>query len=276
AGPPVPGGRGPRGGADGDRCARGRGRSCPRLRSADRSADPHRWLRDGRAVRLLASRAADPGRDQWQERHRGHPARRPGPGGPGRGRQRLRARRAEVLPASLVITVGSVSRSRRFSAQLADAVLSLHVGAPTDPTVQMWRGIEPPGDKLAAGLTEVGEVATWLARPQQLDEEGRLFSPGVREGVRDGSEFHRTEYFGPVLGIMHARTLAEAVRMQNGTDYGLTAGLHSLDEDEIAWWTQHVEAGNLYVNRGITGAIVQRQPFGGWKRSSIGQTSKAG
>ena len=178
--------------------------------------------------------------------------------------------------ASLVITVGSVSRSRRFSAQLADAVLSLHVGAPTDPTVQMGPVIEPPGDKLAAGLTELGEGETWLARPQQLDEEGRLFSPGVREGVRDGSEFHRTEYFGPVLGIMHARTLAEAVRMQNGTDYGLTAGLHSLDEDEIAWWTQHVEAGNLYVNRGITGAIVQRQPFGGWKRSSIGQTSKAG
>ena len=178
--------------------------------------------------------------------------------------------------ASLVITVGSVSRSRRFSAQLADAVLSLHVGSPTDPTVQMGPVIEPPGDKLASGLTELGEREAWLARPQQLDQDGQLFSPGVREGVAEGSDFHRTEYFGPVLGVMHADTLAEAVRMQNGTAYGLTAGLHSLDEDEIAWWTQHVEAGNLYVNRGITGAIVQRQPFGGWKHSSIGQTSKAG
>ncbi len=98
----------------------------------------------------------------------------------------------------------------------------------------------------------------------------------MRIGVREGSAFHRTEYFGPVLGIMHADTLEDAVRMQNGTDYGLTAGLHSLEPSEIAWWTEHVEAGNLYVNRGITGAIVQRQPFGGWKRSAIGQTAKAG
>ena len=178
--------------------------------------------------------------------------------------------------ASLVITVGSVSRSRRFNAQLADAVLSLEVGEPVDPTVRMGPIIEPPGEKLAAGLTELGEGETWLAEPRQLDEEGRLWTPGVRIGVREDSAFHRTEYFGPVLGIMHADTLEDAVRMQNGTNYGLTAGLHSLEPSEIAWWTEHVEAGNLYVNRGITGAIVQRQPFGGWKRSAIGQTAKAG
>jgi RHH-type proline utilization regulon transcriptional repressor/proline dehydrogenase/delta 1-pyrroline-5-carboxylate dehydrogenase len=178
--------------------------------------------------------------------------------------------------ASLVITVGSVSRSRRFNAQLADAVLSLEVGEPVDPTVRMGPIIEPPGEKLASGLTELGEGESWLAEPRRLDEEGRLWSPGVRIGVQEGSTFHRTEYFGPVLGIMHADTLEDAVRMQNGTDYGLTAGLHSLEPEEIAWWTEHVEAGNLYVNRGITGAIVQRQPFGGWKRSAIGQTAKAG
>ena len=178
--------------------------------------------------------------------------------------------------ASLVITVGSVSRSRRFNAQLADAVLSLEVGEPVDPTVRMGPIIEPPGEKLAAGLSELGEGESWLAEPRRLDEEGRLWTPGVRIGVREGSAFHRTEYFGPVLGVMHADTLEEAVRMQNGTDYGLTAGLHSLEPAEIAWWTEHVEAGNLYVNRGITGAIVQRQPFGGWKRSAIGQTAKAG
>jgi RHH-type proline utilization regulon transcriptional repressor/proline dehydrogenase/delta 1-pyrroline-5-carboxylate dehydrogenase len=178
--------------------------------------------------------------------------------------------------ASLVITVGSVSRSRRFNAQLADAVLSLEVGEPVDPTVRMGPIIEPPGEKLAAGLTELGEGESWLAEPRRLDEEGRLWTPGVRIGVREGSAFHRTEYFGPVLGVMHADTLEDAVRMQNGTAYGLTAGLHSLEPAEIAWWTEHVEAGNLYVNRGITGAIVQRQPFGGWKRSAIGQTAKAG
>jgi len=64
--------------------------------------------------------------------------------------------------------------------------------------------------------------------------------------------------------------------MQNAVDYGLTAGIHSLDPAEVSYWLEHVEAGNAYVNRGITGAIVRRQPFGGWKKSSVGPTFKAG
>src|SRR5690606_32948390 len=178
--------------------------------------------------------------------------------------------------ASLVITVGSVSTSQRFSAQLADAVLSLHVGRPTDPTVQMGPVVEEPGEKLRSGLTELAPGESWLSEPRALDESGTLFSPGVRTGVRESSAFHLTEYFGPLLGMIHADTLEDAVRIQNGTAFGLTAGLHSLEPTEIAYWTEHVEAGNLYVNRGITGAIVERQPFGGWKRSAIGQTAKAG
>lgn len=178
--------------------------------------------------------------------------------------------------ASLVITVGSVTRSRRFRSQLADAVLSLRVGYPTDPTAQVGPVIEKAEGKLASGLTTLGPGEEWLARPEQLDETGRLWSPGVRDGVAEGSEYHRTEYFGPILGLMHADTLEDAIRMQNGTDYGLTAGLHSLDPAEISLWTSRVEAGNLYINRGITGAIVERQAFGGWKRSAIGQTAKAG
>jgi RHH-type proline utilization regulon transcriptional repressor/proline dehydrogenase/delta 1-pyrroline-5-carboxylate dehydrogenase len=75
---------------------------------------------------------------------------------------------------------------------------------------------------------------------------------------------------------MTAATQAEDVPSQNGTQYGLTAGLHSLDDAEIAYWLEHVEAGNLYVNRHITGAVVRRQPFGGWKASSVGSGAKAG
>ncbi|NLZ58966.1 MAG: bifunctional proline dehydrogenase/L-glutamate gamma-semialdehyde dehydrogenase, partial [Corynebacterium sp.] len=101
--------------------------------------------------------------------------------------------------ASLVITVGSVTRSRRFSAQLADAVLSLHVGRPTDPTAQMGPVVEAPGEKLRSGLSELSDGESWLSRPRQLDETGTLFSPGVRTGVEEGSPFHLTEYFGPVL-----------------------------------------------------------------------------
>jgi RHH-type transcriptional regulator, proline utilization regulon repressor / proline dehydrogenase / delta 1-pyrroline-5-carboxylate dehydrogenase len=178
--------------------------------------------------------------------------------------------------ASLAILVGSVGRSERFRRQLADAVRSIRVGWPQDPATLMGPVIEPPGDKLRRGLTTLGEGEAWLVEPRQLDAAGRLWSPGVREGVRPGSEFHLTEYFGPVLGLMTAPTLDAAIELQNATDYGLTAGIHSLDDHEVAVWLDRVEAGNAYVNRGTTGAIVRRQSFGGWKRSAVGPGAKAG
>lgn len=103
-----------------------------------------------------------------------------------------------------------------------------------------------------------------------------MWTPGIRIGVRPGSWFHLTECFGPVLGIMAAPDLAAAIDMQNGTGYGLTGGLQSLDPTEISQWLSTVEVGNAYVNRQMTGAIVGRQPFGGWKRSSVGGSAKPG
>ncbi|MFJ6280240.1 proline dehydrogenase family protein [Arthrobacter subterraneus] len=178
--------------------------------------------------------------------------------------------------ASLVILVGSVATSRRFNQQLLDAARSLNVGYPVDPRTQMGPIIEPANGKLLSGLTELGEGESWVLEPRQLDDSGKLWSPGVRTGVRRGSEYHRTEYFGPILGIMTAATLEEAVSMVNDIDYGLTSGLHSLDPNELDYWLENVEAGNLYINRGITGAIVRRQPFGGWKKSAVGAGTKAG
>ncbi|TFD49557.1 aldehyde dehydrogenase family protein [Cryobacterium sp. TMT1-2-1] len=178
--------------------------------------------------------------------------------------------------ASLVILVGSVARSERFISQLVDAATSLRVGLPADPVTQMGPIIEPAEGKLLHALTTLGAEEKWLVEPRQLDDSGRLWTPGIRTGVAPGSYFHLTEFFGPVLGVMHARNLAEAIRFQNAVDYGLTSGLHSLDADELAEWLDTIEAGNLYVNRGITGAIVQRQPFGGWKRSAVGAGTKAG
>ncbi|WJZ67273.1 bifunctional proline dehydrogenase/L-glutamate gamma-semialdehyde dehydrogenase [Kocuria rosea] len=178
--------------------------------------------------------------------------------------------------ASLVILVGSVAQSRRFRNQLVDAVTSLTVDHPTNPAAQMGPLTEPAEGKLLQALTTLEEGQSWLIEPQQLDGTGRLWSPGVRTGVQRGSEFHLVEYFGPVLGVMTAETLEEAVALQNEVEYGLTAGLHSLDPEDIGYWLEHVQAGNLYVNRHITGAIVQRQPFGGWKKSAVGPGTKAG
>ncbi|MEV5000728.1 bifunctional proline dehydrogenase/L-glutamate gamma-semialdehyde dehydrogenase [Nocardioides sp. LML1-1-1.1] len=178
--------------------------------------------------------------------------------------------------ASLGILVGSVATSRRFRDQLVDAVSSLTVGYPSDPTTQMGPVVEPVSGKLERALTELAPGESWLVEPRRLDDTGRLWSPGVKTGVRRGSEFHLTEYFGPVLGLIAADDLDEALAIQNQVDYGLTAGLHSLDRAEIEHWVDRVQAGNAYVNRSTVGAIVRRQPFGGWKKSAVGAGTKAG
>ncbi|MDR6939145.1 bifunctional proline dehydrogenase/L-glutamate gamma-semialdehyde dehydrogenase [Arcanobacterium hippocoleae] len=177
---------------------------------------------------------------------------------------------------STVILVGSVAKSKRFRNQLLDGVKSLHVGYPWDLETQMGPLVESAKGKLLRGLTELEEGENWALKPRQLDESGKLWSPGVRVGVKPGSAYHLTEYFGPILGVMTAETLEEAVELQNATEFGLTAGIHSLDAAEINYWLTHVAAGNAYINRGITGAIVRRQPFGGWKRSAVGAGTKAG
>ncbi|MFC4137678.1 MULTISPECIES: bifunctional proline dehydrogenase/L-glutamate gamma-semialdehyde dehydrogenase [unclassified Microbacterium] len=180
--------------------------------------------------------------------------------------------------ASLAILVGPVGHSKRFARQLVDAVRSLHVAWPSDPEAEMGPMIEKPQGKLEWALTTLEGDEKWLIEPKRVpgDETGRLWTPGIRTGVRPGSRTHLEEFFGPVLGIMHAHTLSQAITLQNQVAYGLTAGLHTQDPDDLAVWLDRVQAGNLYVNRGITGAIVQRQPFGGWKRSSVGAGAKAG
>ena len=178
--------------------------------------------------------------------------------------------------ASLAICVSEVYDSPRFRRQLADAVESLAVGPSTDLGTMMGPLIAPPGSKLARGLTTLDAGETWLVEPRALDPERRLWRPGVRLGVRPGSWFHQTECFGPVLGLMAARDLDDAIALQNGVPFGLTGGIHTLDPTEVARWTERVEVGNAYVNRSITGAIVARQPFGGWKQSCVGPGAKAG
>lgn len=178
--------------------------------------------------------------------------------------------------ASLAICVGEVHDSPRFRRQLVDAVESLDVGPAHHPTTTMGPLIGQPNPRLARAFTTLDAGEEWLVEPRPLDETGELWSPGVRTGVRPGSWFHHTECFGPVLGLIRAEDLDDAIAIQNDSAFGLTGGLHSLDPAEVEHWSERVEVGNAYVNRGITGAIVQRQPFGGWKASSVGPGAKAG
>jgi RHH-type transcriptional regulator, proline utilization regulon repressor / proline dehydrogenase / delta 1-pyrroline-5-carboxylate dehydrogenase len=178
--------------------------------------------------------------------------------------------------ASLAILVGDVATSRRFLDQLVDATTTLRAGPASDLSTQLNRLIGPPRGPLAHHFEQLDEGESWLVRPRCVDAAEHLWTPGIKLGIRPGSAFHTTECFGPVLGLMVARDLDEAIALQNATGYGLTGGIHTLDPEEVEHWLERVEVGNAYVNRHITGAIVQRQPFGGWKRSSVGPGAKAG
>jgi RHH-type proline utilization regulon transcriptional repressor/proline dehydrogenase/delta 1-pyrroline-5-carboxylate dehydrogenase len=178
--------------------------------------------------------------------------------------------------ASLAIVESQLHDDGRFLARLADAVRSVRVGSAMDVATMMGPVITEPQGKLARALTELDTGERWLVEPKQLDASGRLWSPGVKVGVQPGAWFHMTECFGPVLGVMRASDLGAALALQNAPEFGLTGGLHSLDPDEISHWIDRVQVGNAYINRHTTGAIVRRQPFGGWKHSSVGPGAKTG
>ena len=178
--------------------------------------------------------------------------------------------------ASLLILVGTAGTSERLRRQLVDAVTSLQVGLGTELSTTMGPLTEPATGTLLRALTTLEPGESWWVQPRPLGDDGRLWTPGVKDRIAPGSFLHLTEVFGPVLGVMRATTLAQAVALQNAVAFGLTGGLHSLDEAEIDYWLEHVEVGNAYVNRHITGAIVNRQPFGGWKASNVGPGAKAG
>ncbi|MGH7331854.1 MAG: bifunctional proline dehydrogenase/L-glutamate gamma-semialdehyde dehydrogenase [Candidatus Rokuibacteriota bacterium] len=178
--------------------------------------------------------------------------------------------------ASLAICEGEVYDDPGFRRQLRDAVASLNVGSAWDLASRITPLTQPPGPALHRALTTLDDGEAWLLEPRPAIDNPQLWSPGIRLGVRPGSFFHLTECFGPVLGLMRAEDLDEAIELANAPPFGLTSGIHTLDDREVARWLDRIEAGNLYVNRHITGAIVRRQPFGGWKASSVGPGAKAG
>jgi RHH-type proline utilization regulon transcriptional repressor/proline dehydrogenase/delta 1-pyrroline-5-carboxylate dehydrogenase len=177
---------------------------------------------------------------------------------------------------SLLICEAEVYDDPAFRATLADAARSLPCGSAWDATSVVTPLIAPPNERLLRALTALDDGESWLLEPRRDPRNPRLWSPGIKLGVREGSFTHTTELFGPVLAVMRADDLDHALRIANATPYGLTAGFYGLDEQEQARWAEQMQAGNLYVNRPITGAIVRRQPFGGYKRSAFGPGAKAG
>jgi RHH-type proline utilization regulon transcriptional repressor/proline dehydrogenase/delta 1-pyrroline-5-carboxylate dehydrogenase len=177
---------------------------------------------------------------------------------------------------SLLLLQDEAYDDPHFQRMLCDAVQSLAVGSAWELPTRVSPLIRPPRGDLENGLKILESGESWLLRPEPVSGNPNLWSPGIKYGVQPGSYTHNTEFFGPVLGVMRFTDLDEAIEYVNQTGYGLTSGLHSLDEREHARWKSAVLAGNLYINRGTTGAIVLRQPFGGMGKSNIGPGMKPG
>ena len=176
---------------------------------------------------------------------------------------------------SLLLVERSVYEDENFRSKLKDAATSLKTGSVWNAGNIVGPMITNKNDKLLQAFNlEPGE--SWLVPPRFIDRREYILAPTVKWGVKPESFSFRTELFGPLLSVACIENLEEGIRLVNGLDYGLTSGLQSLDEKEQKLWKNSVMAGNLYINRGITGAIVNRQPFGGMKLSAFGGGIKAG
>ena len=177
---------------------------------------------------------------------------------------------------SLLLLQSEVYDDPSFRRSLCEAVQSLKVGSAWELDTKMGPMIKPPSGDLETALKVLEPGEEWAVMPQPMEGNPCLWTPGVKYGVRPGSYTHMTEFFGPLLAVMRFERLSEAVALVNQTGYGLTSGLESLDEREWDYWKSHIRAGNLYINRVTTGAVVLRQPFGGMGKSGFGPGMKAG
>ncbi|EOA4382637.1 proline dehydrogenase family protein [Campylobacter upsaliensis] len=177
---------------------------------------------------------------------------------------------------SLLVLEDEVYEDEEFKKALVDAAASLAVGSPFVFKNKLGALCDKPSEKLTKAINELEAGEEWALKPQFIDDNAHLMTPGIKYGVKKGAFTHMNELFAPLLSVMRAKDLKEAIELVNATGYGLTAGFESLDEREWEYFHTHIEAGNIYINKPTTGAIVLRQPFGGVKKSAIGFGRKVG
>ncbi len=164
-----------------------------------------------------------------------------------------------------------------FIERLVEAARSLQVGPAEEPGTVVGPVIDQESQDRVRKYNEIGrgegrEVLAVDVGP--LAEQGFFVGPHIYADIAPDARLAQEEVFGPVLAVIRAANLDEAIQIANGTDYALTAGIFSRTPSSIERASREVMVGNFYINRGITGALVGRQPFGGFKMSGIG--SKAG
>jgi RHH-type proline utilization regulon transcriptional repressor/proline dehydrogenase/delta 1-pyrroline-5-carboxylate dehydrogenase len=162
-----------------------------------------------------------------------------------------------------------------FLHRLAGALKSLRIGPPEDPATELGPVIEAAAQqRLRTAVEEGARQGRVILHVTDVPPEGFYAGPAVIADLAPECRIAQEELFGPVVVVLRAKNLDEAIRIANATDYALTGGLYSRSPAAIERVGREMIAGNLYINRGITGALVGRQPFGGYRLSGVG--SKAG
>jgi RHH-type proline utilization regulon transcriptional repressor/proline dehydrogenase/delta 1-pyrroline-5-carboxylate dehydrogenase len=173
---------------------------------------------------------------------------------------------------SRVIVVESVYD--KFIDRLVEAVRSLNVGDSTQPGTQIGPVIDASAQANIRRYIETGKAEGQVVFEQDVPDTGYFVSPTVITNIAPDATIAQEEIFGPVLAVIRVADFDTALTVANGTNYALTGGIYSRTPSHIDRAKAEFEVGNLYINRGTTGAIVSRQPFGGFKLSGVG--SKAG
>jgi RHH-type proline utilization regulon transcriptional repressor/proline dehydrogenase/delta 1-pyrroline-5-carboxylate dehydrogenase len=161
-----------------------------------------------------------------------------------------------------------------FLKRLAEAVASLPIGPPEDPGNRMGPVIDERARATVRQYIETGKREGRLVIERQMGGPGWHVGPAVFADIGPEHRLAQEEIFGPVLAVMKAKNFDEAISLANSTCYALTGGLYSRSPVNVQKARERFEVGNLYINRGITGALVGRQPFGGYRLSGVG--AKAG
>jgi len=163
----------------------------------------------------------------------------------------------------------------RVVERLLGAAASVRVGNPEEPGIVVGPVIDEAAYRRILEYIEIGKSEATLAyQAKELPAHGYFIPPTIFTGVKPNMRIAREEIFGPVLSVLKVRDLDEAIEVANGTDYALTGGFFSRSPANIDRIKAQLEAGNVYINRPCTGAIVGRHPFGGFKMSGSG--TKAG
>ena len=163
----------------------------------------------------------------------------------------------------------------RVMHRLLAAAASLRVGNPEQPGITVGPVIDETAYHRIQEIIEKGKTEATLAfQATNIPDKGYFIPPTIFTDVKPEMTLSQCEIFGPVLSVLKARDLDDAIRIANDTDYALTAGFFSRSPANIERIKAELVAGNVYVNRSCTGAVVGRHPFGGFKMSGGG--TKAG